>query len=238
MSAAMADARSLVRFTSWLDEGTRLLLAGLASVPDADLAGPSRLPGWSRAHVASHLARNADALCNLLSWARTGVETPMYPSPQARDADIEAGARRPPAAIRADAEQTAQRLADAVATLPDAAWSSEVRTAAARVVPAAVIPWLRVREVWVHAVDLDAGVGFGAVRPDVAQALLDDALASLGNRPGSPDLTVHCTEADRTWRLGDGSAGEVRGPYAALLSWATGRRGPDLADWPALPAWL
>lgn len=27
------------------------------------------------------MARNADALLNLLNWARTGVETPMYVSP-------------------------------------------------------------------------------------------------------------------------------------------------------------
>ncbi len=238
MSAAMSDASTRARLTSWMHDGSELFFAALADVPDAGLAAPSLLPGWSRAHVVTHLARNADALCNLLIWARTGVETPMYPSQEARVSAIEAGAGRPPAELRADAEQAAQRLADAVGTLPDAAWSNEVRTAALRVVPAAEIPWMRVREVWVHVVDLDAGVSFDAVPAEIAQALLDDALRSLGNRPGSPQLTVRCTEADRTWRLGEGSGGEVNGPYAALLSWALGRRGADVADWPALPAWL
>jgi maleylpyruvate isomerase len=237
MSAPMTEP-SLVRFTSWMRDGTGLFLAALAAVPDAALTAPSRLPGWSRAHVVSHVARNADGLCNLLSWARTGVETPMYVSQRARAAGIEAGVGRSPAAIRADAEQAAQRLAAVVGTMPDPAWSSEVRTAALRLVPATEITWMRAREVWVHAVDLDAGISFGAVPADLAQALLDDALGSLGKRPGSPQLTVGCTEADRTWQLGDGSAGEVSGPYAALLSWALGRRGPDVADWPALPAWL
>ena len=32
---------------------------------------PSALPGWTRAHVLTHLARNADAMVNLLTWART-----------------------------------------------------------------------------------------------------------------------------------------------------------------------
>src|SRR6266568_3680678 len=56
---------------------------------------PSLLPGWSRGHVLVHLARNADGLRNLLIWARTGVVTPQYPSQQARDDAIEAGAGRP-----------------------------------------------------------------------------------------------------------------------------------------------
>jgi len=31
-------------------------------------------------------------MVNLLSWARTGTETPMYASAESRNADIEAGA--------------------------------------------------------------------------------------------------------------------------------------------------
>ena len=53
------------------------------------LAAPSLLPGWSRAHVVAHVAGNAVALLNLLTWARTGVETPMYADDAARNADIE-----------------------------------------------------------------------------------------------------------------------------------------------------
>ena len=59
------------------------------------LGGPSRLPGWTRGPVVCHVARNAEGLVRLLHWARTGIETPMYPSMEARAADIEAGAGRP-----------------------------------------------------------------------------------------------------------------------------------------------
>ncbi|MGH3331970.1 MAG: maleylpyruvate isomerase N-terminal domain-containing protein, partial [Nocardioidaceae bacterium] len=49
----------------------------------SDLRGPSRLPDWTRGHVVTHVARNAEGLVRLLAWARTGIETPMYPSIQA-----------------------------------------------------------------------------------------------------------------------------------------------------------
>lgn len=234
----MSDESGLASRLSWMHDGTRLFFDALATVPDAELAGRSRLPGWSRAHVVSHVARNADALGNLLHWARTGVETPMYPSREARAADIEAGVRRPPDEVRADAAHAAQRLADAVRTLPEAAWGRDVRTAAGRAVPAAEVPWMRVREVWVHAVDLDAGVGFDVVPAELAQALLDDALGSLARRPETSALHVRCTDDGRAWQLGDGSSGDVRGSYTQLLSWALGRRDVYVADWPALSAWL
>lgn len=234
----MSDASELARWLQWMHEGTRLFLDALAGVPDAELAAPSRLPDWTRAHVVAHVARNADALGNLLHWARTGIETPMYRNREARTADIEAGVRRRAPELRADAAAAAQRLADAVRTLPEPAWQHEVRTAAGRAVPAAEVPWLRVREVWVHAVDLDAGLGFAAVPAEVAQALLDDALGSHGGRPQTPALTVRCADDGRSWRLGDGSAGGVCGSYVELLAWALGRRDAAVADWPALAAWL
>ena len=55
---------------------------------------PSLCEGWTRAHVVTHIARNADALSNLVHWATTGEPTPMYASPESRDADIAEGARR------------------------------------------------------------------------------------------------------------------------------------------------
>jgi maleylpyruvate isomerase len=125
-----------------------------------------------------------------------------------------------------------------MAELPAPAWGNEVRTAAGRRVPAAEVPWMRVREVWVHAVDLGAGVSFDAVPSDVADALLDDALAGIGKRPQAPAVTVRCTDSPGEWRLGDGSAGEVSGTHAALLPWALGRPSDAATNWPVLPAWL
>ncbi|MDP9427768.1 MAG: maleylpyruvate isomerase N-terminal domain-containing protein, partial [Actinomycetota bacterium] len=65
-----------------------MFATALGRLTDEELDRPSLLPGWGRRHVLAHVARNADALLNLLTWARTGAETPMYPSAEARDAGI------------------------------------------------------------------------------------------------------------------------------------------------------
>ena len=61
----------------WMGAGTEFLLRAVGALPDDALALPSRLPGWTRAHVVAHVARNAEALGRLARWAATGVETPM-----------------------------------------------------------------------------------------------------------------------------------------------------------------
>ena len=75
-----------------IEAATSRLLATAKTLSDAEVLAPSGLPGWSRGHVLTHIARNADSLVNLLTWAATGVEHPQYPSMQARDTAIEAGA--------------------------------------------------------------------------------------------------------------------------------------------------
>ena len=77
-----------------LAAATGRLLASASTLSDAQAREPSLLPGWSRGHVLTHIARNADGMVNLLRWARTGTQTPMYASAQSRAADIEAGAGR------------------------------------------------------------------------------------------------------------------------------------------------
>src|SRR5512145_2600597 len=73
---------------------TQRLVRTAEQLDDDTVRLPSLCPGWTRAHVLTHVARNADALTNLLTWASTGVETPMYESAEARAADIEAGSPR------------------------------------------------------------------------------------------------------------------------------------------------
>jgi uncharacterized protein (TIGR03083 family) len=85
-----------------VSESTDRLLATADALTDAQAAAASRLTGWTRGHVLTHLARNADGFRNLLAWAATGDETPMYPSEEARDRAIETGAGRPAAELAAD----------------------------------------------------------------------------------------------------------------------------------------
>jgi maleylpyruvate isomerase len=134
-----ADSQAL----RWWADGELAVAGRIDQLTDDDLAAPSALPGWSRAHVVAHLARNADALGNLLTWARTGVETPMYPSREVRDADIETTAAQLPADLRADFAGACARFAVAIETLPADAWTAEVRTGQGLMVPATEVPWCR-----------------------------------------------------------------------------------------------
>jgi maleylpyruvate isomerase len=96
-----------------------ILAHSVADLDDRQAAAPSGLPGWTRGHVLSHVARNADALVDLLTWARTGVEAPMYPSREVRDRDIEGGAGRPAEDLRTDAlDSQAATATLAVSTRP------------------------------------------------------------------------------------------------------------------------
>ena len=96
---------------------------------------------------------------------------------------------------------------------------------------------MRCREVYVHAVDLDTGVGFGDVPEEVLAALVDDVFRMWDRRGATPAVTVFAGR--RTWGSG---AVAVSGPLPALVAWLTGRTGgAELASdgpLPDLPAWL
>jgi uncharacterized protein (TIGR03083 family) len=132
------------------------LLDTTARLSDADVRAPSLLPGWSRGHVLTHLARNADGGSNLLVWARTGVETPEYPSMAARAEQIEAGAGRRAEVLLADVCHSAARFAAEYARMPEQAWNRIVRWTGGTEHPAARAADSRLCEVLVHHVDLGA----------------------------------------------------------------------------------
>ena len=124
----------------WAD-GERLFATALGRLTDEELDAPSLLPGWDRRHVVAHVARNADARGNLLTWAGTGTETPMYPSREAREAGIAETAALDAARLRTELVAATARFVDGVRGLPGEAWSAQVRTLLGREVPATEVPW-------------------------------------------------------------------------------------------------
>jgi maleylpyruvate isomerase len=228
------DRRDTGLTRGWVSAGTELFLAALDSLSAADLDAPSRLPDWRRRHVVAHVARNAESLSRLATWARTGVETPAYASGQARAADIERTAQAEPDALCEDLRDTAAALERDFDALSGPEWSNEVQTRGGRTVPATELPWMRVREVWIHAVDLDASVGFTDIPADVCTALVDDVVGGFAERDGVPGLTLTGTDVGRTWNIGDGSTA-VTATVAELAAWLTGRTSRPEAT---LPRWL
>lgn len=177
----------------WADEGTALFLAALDRLSDAELVAPTALPGWTRAHVVAHVHFNALALGRLASWAATGTENRMYASMEQRNAEIEQGATLPPDELRALVRSSAAELATALDALTPSAWANEVVTAQGRTVPATEIPWMRAREVCVHAVDLDAGVGFAALPSGFVAALATEVVAKRAAGDEGPALGAWLT---------------------------------------------
>jgi maleylpyruvate isomerase len=236
MTVSVADG------LAWAADGAAHLRGLMTRMGDDAFAARSALPGWTRAHVLTHVARNADGLRNLLTWARTGVETPMYASQEARDAEIEAGAGRAPDVIREDVVTTSDRLADAVREMPEKAWQATV-VARGREMPASGIPWMRAREMWIHAVDLDVGASFADMPAPMVAALLAEVPAEMAAKPDCPALVL--ADGDRSWMVdGVGRPVTVTGPAPELAAWLLGRsagkglRGPEgERTLPALPPW-
>ena len=212
----------------WTD-GERLFATALGRLTDEGLDGPSLLPGWDRRHVLAHVARNADAVLNLLTWARTGEETPMYPSPEAREAGIAETAALDPSRLRTELVAATARFADAVRGMPEAAWSAQVRTMQGRTVPAAEVPWMRCIEVVVHAVDLDAGVSFADVDEQVQAAICDAVFGSWERRGGRLRPAARGDRLAHRAQPGRGPRGRRRPAGAAPLD-LTGPPGNDLPD--------
>ncbi|MER7584203.1 maleylpyruvate isomerase family mycothiol-dependent enzyme [Kitasatospora sp. NPDC097691] len=205
----------------WVETGTALCASAIAGLSEDEYAAASALPGWTRKHLVAHLAANAEAIANLVHWARTGERTPMYGTPWERAAGIERGAGLGADELTRWFTESAANLAAAMSALPEEAWRAPVVTAQGRTVPASETPYLRAREVMVHAVDLATGVSFADLPDDFLRALEEDIRAKRG----------HDTVPD------------LRGPQAAVTAYLAGRpaTGVTAADGglpPTLPAWL
>jgi maleylpyruvate isomerase len=228
----LADRLAITR------RGTALFAQQLAALTNAQLDAPTLLPGWSRRHLVAHIGYNAVAICRLLDWAATGVETPMYASAESRADEIDQGATQSPLALRNLFDHTVARLDEKWRSLPDAAWQATVRTAQGRAVPATETVWMRAREVWIHAVDLDNGAGFADFPEPVLDALLADITGAW--RAAAPELDIALlVDGREPVTLGSGGTA-VAGPLPAVVRWAAGRGAVGLRIDPGAgpPRWL
>lgn len=221
--------------------GTAYFARRLAELTDDGLDGETLLPGWTRRHLVAHVGYNAAALCRLLDWAASGIETPMYDSPEQRAREIEEGATLPPGAIRNLFTHTVARLSERWRNLPPSAWDALVRTAQGRTVPASETAWMRTREVWIHAVDLDNGGRFGDFPAAVLDSLLADVVGQWRTRERGAGVRL-CVDDRPAIDIRESSprTTQVSGAPAAVVRWATGRGAVDveIEGHLAPPPWL
>jgi maleylpyruvate isomerase len=217
--AALADLRT----------STAALIRGLEAEQwtDADVRMPSLLPEWTRGHVLTHIARNADGIARTLAGALHGDVVARYPNGRTgRDADIAAGAMRAATELIADVRESADRLDRMFGAVADAdGWGRPTDE-----LLAGDWPVRRWREVEIHRVDLA-----GAYTPDDWPASLISYLLPVlvDTVPSRADAALKITvipEGSTTtdlpgsvWTPGSGEQFDVSGPDWALLAWLAGR---------------
>ena len=138
----------------------RRLFETVDALDDDAVRAPSRLPDWTRGHVLTHLARNADSHARMLGGALGGEALEQYAGgAEERVGAIEAGSGRPAADLAADVRDASLRLEDAWAAMTPEAWDGH-GLSFGREWPCPDMPFGRWREVEVHHADLGLGYGY------------------------------------------------------------------------------
>jgi maleylpyruvate isomerase len=225
MTAAASSATTqLETLRGLVRTATQRLLGDTILVTDDQWRAPSRLPEWTRGHVATHIARHADAIGRLAQWARTGERQNMYASPEHRVSEIEAGAGRSGLDLQIDLDTSAGGLSAAFDELDAAgAWDAVVEMRGGLQLPARLLPLPRLLEVVIHHVDLDIGYEITDIDTQTAEWLLEWCAFRLQNRDDFPELQL---TSDSGLTLTLGSVGEpiaVTGSSANLLGWLMSR---------------
>jgi maleylpyruvate isomerase len=219
-----ADDVDVASYVAGVRRSQAALEEALLDVEDEVLRGPSLLPGWTRGHVLTHVARNADGATRMLRAAAQGVVGEQYPGGmEERNADIEAGSGRPAAEIVEDVITSARRLDAAIDAMPQDAWTRDVRFLRTGIQPAWRCVFTRWREVEIHWSDLGPERSPAAWPTEFVEAYLGRELTRLpGRLPADITLVLRSPGYDGSYGAGSRTV-TVAGPPYAIYAWLTGR---------------
>jgi len=149
---------TLDRYVEGCAAAHQALLLLVDDIDSDSIREPSLLPGWTRAHVLSHIARNAEGLRRFFDAARDGRVGEQYPGGRAkRDSDIEEGAQHACIDIVSELRTSMWALEGAWAGATAEVWSSKGRLLNGAEVTLEESVFRRWREVVVHTTDLGYG---------------------------------------------------------------------------------
>ena len=202
------ESRELDRDVAGCAKAHQLLLAALDALTDEQARQPSLLPGWSVAHVVTHLARNADSHVLMLEAAERGDVADQYPGGIAqRSEEIAVGSGRSAAELTNDARTSIWRLEGVWANLSQG-WLGTGRSLLG-LVDASDLPFRRWREVTLHHADLGLDYSWADWPSDYVRIELARMTASWSSRQPM-GLTAL-------------PAAALRRPPVERLAWLTGR---------------
>lgn len=207
-------------------DATQALLGDTIRISEHDWHEPSRLPGWTRAHVATHLARNADAFSRVIHGFIAGIPSRLYSSDNARNREIEVGADRDGLSLQIDLDTSAGELSRVFDLIP-ADTQAVVRLRRGIRLPMSFLPLARLHEVVLHHIDLDCGFDIDMVDAEIARWLLEWAAFRIDLDPTHPALSLHSVSGFEAVVGDRGEPVDVWGPDNRLLGWLTGRSGRE-----------
>ena len=239
MSNLVKSPASLASDIGRMQRESGMVMATVASLADFELGKPSKCKGWTRAHVIAHLARGADAMTNLATWAVTGQETPAYESREKRDADIEAATKLSAAELAADLERANARLLEAFQTLKEGVQVETLPTLFSGEINALSLPARRTTELIIHHDDLGTTWEWHEADPDAILDAIEVCVRRLQINPDSPGLRIIAGEGEE-WTVGDGTY-RIEGYYDELLPFLAREQVDEGLQYegelPKLPPW-
>jgi len=228
---------------SGVDAAYAALHETLDRCTDHLMRAPSSLPGWSRAELVTHLARNADANRRMAEGAIRGELIPQYAGgARQREEEIRRGRSSTAREAISDLEHAQEALVATWARMPDEAWDrATLALAGSR--PAWRGVWARWREIEIHHVDLDLGYDPEHWPRCFVQRALASVIGGIPARWRGPALTdgrswlLQAADTGQQWRVvqrgaaveatesdGDEADAVISGVSYALLAWLLGRR--------------
>lgn len=184
------------------------LLAALENLTDEQCRQDSWLPNWSRGHVLTHLARNADSHVHLLQCAGLGEVGNQYPSVEKRNTDIESGSARNANELVVDLRVSIYGLEAAWASANEKTWQGQGRNLNGRVIEMSSLVFLRWREVEIHHADLGFEFGYDDLTDLYVRLELDQQVMLWRSRKPMgmtelPDIAKKLSPSKRlAWLMG------------------------------------
>lgn len=214
------------RYLERVAASTERLLASLEETLTDDAVGEeSLLPGWTRGHVITHIARNADSHRRRLEAAVRGETVEQYEGGlRGREEQIEAGAGRPADELISDVAESAAALQAVYDTMADEAWDRSTGQASGVERRAGELPAGRWQELEIHHVDLALGYAPDDWPAEFVDEELELLIAQANRLPDGLAVTLVATDRELpAITVGRGEPIDVAGSAAQLLAYLLGR---------------
>jgi maleylpyruvate isomerase len=204
-----------------LDVSAQALTRTVDALTPEELAAPSLLPGWTRAHVVAHLALNGFALAGVVDGLVHDQPVAMYESDELRNSQVEELAEVEPSELRERHLAATTAFADAVEGMHDEHWDGHFeRVPGGPGWPMVTVVPTRRREVEIHHADLGTSYTRADWPEDFVAELLD---AVVVDHADSGPFQIRATDLGRDWSVGGDGGPVVMGAGADLGWWLTGR---------------